>query len=744
MELISMSTSRIPLLILSAASLLLLNGTSYSQSRVAGIVRSAEDSSSIAGATVMLQSRGAAKTLRTGMLSGIDGSFAFDKIQAGTYRISVTMIGFRRYADTVSIRPGAAISLKIFLVPSPVQTAQVVITASKRRQLLTDVPVSVSLVSAASMERRNVISLDDALRYVPGVNFIQDQVNIRGSSGYARGIGSRVLLLIDGIPLLSGDTGQAIWESIPISEIDHVEVVKGAGSSLYGSSALGGVIDVITKNNVDVNSTDVKLYGGFYQQPTYSQWQWSSHPRYFQGASITHSQPIGLGDFGITASLSYKKDDGYIQNDSFRRLNLYAMTAGTVGRNQSLKVFGDIFNQYSGNFLYWEDIAHALQPSSSSLGQWVNSTRANLSGIYTHVLSDKFLYIVRGSYYFNHWYDNFGDTPTGIGDSSTSSTGYLEFQGNWNAGPSTILTFGADGQLDFIYSNSFTNKRSNSGAVYFQGEQKVNRLHVTAGARYDYEKIEGKSAFNQFNPKLGLVYDLGTEASLRASIGTGFRAPSIGETYASIQSGGVSIIPNPALLPERSLSEEIGGRFPIWYLGLIDAAVFQSDYWNMIEPEFNNTGQITFQNVTRARIQGYEIDASSDLGSDFATLKASYTYIYPLDLTTHDILKYRSRELFYVSADFYKSIYRASVDFRYISEFQNYDKQLVNLGIVRNGNDRVPAYVTDARVGVDLTSIGFPLDVSFIVNNVFNYYYVEMIGNMAPLRNFSLVLSTDF
>ena len=739
-----MSISRTRLLILSAASLLLLYGISFPQSRVAGVVLSAEDSSAIAGATVMLQSRAQGKQMRTGTLSGIDGSFGFQKMPPGNYRLSVSMIGYKKAIRTVSAGNSGAEALRIYLIPSPIQTDQVVVTASKRRQLLTNVPVSMSLISSASLQRRDVVSLSDALRYVPGVNFVQDQLNIRGSSGYARGIGSRVLLLIDGIPLLTGDTGQAVWESIPVSDIERVEVMKGAGSALYGSSALGGVIDVITKNNVDVNSTSVRMYGGFYQQPTYASWRWSSHPRYFQGASITHSQPIGLGDFGVTASLSYKRDDGYIQNDFFRRMNLFAETAGTIGSNQSLKILGNLFDQYSGNFLYWEDINHALQPSENSLGQWVKSTRANLAGIYTNVVSDNFLYILRGSYYYNYWYDNFGSTPTGIGDTSNSSTGYLEYQGTWNASPSTVLTFGADGELDFINSNSFTNKQSNSGAVYLQAEQRIDSLRATVGGRYDYEKIEGKASFNQLNPKIGLVYDIGSGTALRASIGTGFRAPSVGETYASIQSGGVAIVPNPNLLPERSLSEEIGGIVPLSFYGLINAAIFQSDYWNMIEPEFNNSGQITFQNVTRARIQGYEIDASSDVGTDFLTMKASYTYIYPLDITNHDILKYRSRELFYLSAEFQKSIYRASVDFRYISKFENYDRQLVQLGIVRNGNERVPAYITDVRGGVDLSSIGVPLDVDLVINNLFNYYYVEMIGNMAPLRNFMLVVSTSF
>ncbi len=708
-----------------------------------GVVRSAEDSSAIIGATVIVQSKDGQNPERVGALTKSDGSFSFPSLTRGNYRLAVSMVGYRKFDETLTLSQNEKKSIEIFLKPSPFETQQVVVTASKRRQLLTEVPVSVSLVSSNSIERRNIISLDDALRYVPGVNFVQDQVNIRGSSGYARGIGSRVLLLVDGIPLLAGDTGEAVWESIPVSDIDHIEIMKGAGSALYGSSALGGVIDVITKSDVLVNSTDVKLYGGFYEQPRYSEWQWSSKHRFFQGAAVTHSQPLGLGNFGVTASLSYKKDDGYIQNDYFRRLNFFVKSVGNVGENQSLKIFADVFNQYSGNFLYWRDLNHALQPDSSTLGQWVNSTRANIAEIYTNVVSSKFLYVVRGSYYFNHWYDNFGQTSSGIGDTSTSNVGYLEFQGTLNLDPSTILTFGADGELDFINSNIFTTKQSNSGAVYFQAERKFDRLHTTAGARYDYEKIQGKSAFNQLNPKLGLVYDLGGEASVRASIGTGFRAPSLGETYASTQTGGILIVANPGLLPERSLSEEIGARVPIRSLGYIDAAIFQNDYWDMIEPQFRTDGKITFQNVTRARVQGYEVDAASDAGTDFLTLTASYTYIYPLDLTTNSILKYRSRELFYASANFEKSIYRASVDFRYISAFENYDRDLVQLGIVKNGNKRVPAYVTDLRAGVDLTSVGYPVEISFIVNNAFEYYYVEMIGNIAPIRNYSLVLSTE-
>ncbi len=718
------------------------------------MVLSAEDSSAIAGATVIIQSQDSRHSGKFGTLTKSDGSFSFAKLQEGDYKISVSMIGFKKFEENLSLDSVRQKRIKMFLQPLPIETQQVVVTASKREQSLAEVPVSMSILSSTAIERRNTLSLDDALRYVPGVNFVQDQVNIRGSSGYARGIGSRVLLLIDGIPLLSGDTGGANWESIPMSDVDHVEVVKGAGSALYGSNALGGVIDVITKSNLDVSETNVKLYGGLYEQPLYSGWQWSSKPRFFQGGSVSHSfasGELGLGDFGLTASLTYKKDDGYIEDDGYNNLNFFIESAGTVGENQTLKIFGNIFTQYAGSFLYWQDLRHALQPDSSSLGEWVNSTRASIAEIYTNVVNSNFLYIIRGSYYFNYWYDNFGQTPSGIGDTSTSNLGYLEFQGTLNVDPLTILTFGTEGESDFMNSNLFTTKQSNSGAGYLQLERRFDQLRTTIGARYDYEKIQSKSAFNQFNPKLGLVYDLvgdtiygRDEASLRASVGTGFRAPSLGEIYSNTQTGGVSIVPNPNLLPERSLSEEIGGRVPALWYGPIDVAIFQDDYWNMIEPEFTSNGQIEFENVTRARVQGYEIDVSSNAGTDFLSLNASYTYIYPRDISDSTILKYRSREIFYASADFSYSILRASVDFRYLSKFENYDQELVQSGIVKDGDQRVPAYVTDVRAGVDLTSAGYPLEVSVIVNNVFDYYYVEMIGNIAPIRNYSVVVSMRF
>ena len=125
-------------------------------------------------------------------------------------------------------------------------------------------------MDAAEIRQRNSTSLDDALRYVRGVNMTGTQVNIRGSSGYSLGAGSRVLMLLDGIPFFAGDTGELNFEAIPMGQVDRIEVVKGASSALYGSNALGGVINIITKPIPETPETIVRTYGGMYNRPTYS------------------------------------------------------------------------------------------------------------------------------------------------------------------------------------------------------------------------------------------------------------------------------------------------------------------------------------------------------------------------------------------------------------------------------------------------------------------------------------------
>jgi iron complex outermembrane receptor protein len=183
-----------------------------------------------------------------GTTTGVRGEYRIPDVSAGKVTLVFSLVGYLREIRTdVIVEEGKETVLDVAMTGSTIQTEQVVVTAGKREQSLQDVPVSISVLDAAEISQRNSTSLEDALRYIPGVNMTGTQVNIRGSSGYSLGAGSRVLMLLDGIPFLAGDTGELNFESVPMGQVDRIEVVKGASSALYGSNALGGVVNIITK-----------------------------------------------------------------------------------------------------------------------------------------------------------------------------------------------------------------------------------------------------------------------------------------------------------------------------------------------------------------------------------------------------------------------------------------------------------------------------------------------------------------
>ncbi|MBM2841900.1 MAG: TonB-dependent receptor plug, partial [Bacteroidetes bacterium] len=223
---------------------------------IKGTVRSRSTGEALPGVSVFLQG-----TLR-GMATTMNGEFHFQDLKAGTYGLAFSLVGYQRETRAeVIVREGETVELEIQMTSVPIQSEPIIVTANKREQSAQDVSVSVSTMDAASIARRNIITLDDALRYIPGVNLTEYQVNVRGSSGYSRGAGSRVLLLVDGIPFITGDTGELNFETLPVGQVERVEVVKGAGSALYGSSALGGVINVITKRIPEQPETRIRTYG---------------------------------------------------------------------------------------------------------------------------------------------------------------------------------------------------------------------------------------------------------------------------------------------------------------------------------------------------------------------------------------------------------------------------------------------------------------------------------------------------
>ena len=132
-------------------------------------------------------------------------------------------------------------------MPESNQLDDVVISASKYEQKLGDVPVSMAVIKPALIENKATRDAQAIVEQVPGVQINENQVSIRGGSGWSYGAGSRVLVMVDGMPMLAGDANDIKWSAIPLENISQIEILKGASSVLYGSSALNGVINIRTQ-----------------------------------------------------------------------------------------------------------------------------------------------------------------------------------------------------------------------------------------------------------------------------------------------------------------------------------------------------------------------------------------------------------------------------------------------------------------------------------------------------------------
>jgi iron complex outermembrane receptor protein len=203
-------------------------------------------------------------------------------------------------------------------------------------------------------------------------------------------------------------------------------------------------------------------------------------------------------------------------------------------------------------------------------------------------------------------------------------------------------------------------------------------------------------------------------------------------------------VPNPSLKAERSTAYEIGINQTFGGFATLDVAAFQTDFSDLIESGFNEFGQAQFDNVTDARIRGMEITSTLALLDRAWFMNLGYTYMDPHDFTdtTTVVLKYRPRHILYFSTRVQIGSFEAGLDYRHLSRVERIDEEFVT--IIPDGEQRVPINIVDVRVGYDIGSTGVPLLLLLNIYNIFQYNYVELIGNIAPPRTVLFTLETRF
>lgn len=668
-----------------------------------------------------------------GAATDADGTYEISNLPSGNYTIEFSAIGYQKFRKDNVVIKDELIILNVTLIESVIQTDEVLITAGKYEQKKSDLTVSTEIISGSKFSERNFSNLESAMRYVPGVNMTEDQISIRGSSGYSRGTGSRALLAIDGLPFYTGDSGEIVWEMIPTLEIQRVEIIKGASSSLYGSSAIGGVINSITK---DISEKPLTMFNGFYgvyDKPYYNEWDWSGERRPFNGLTLSHSNT--LGNFGFNVSLTRLEELSYRKDDDSKKYIGFLKTVYNFTPISSITFLANTFNKKAGQFLYWKDSRNVLVPPDQNLNDRIETNRYLFGLIYKSIIANNIILNIKTSYYRNYFRDN--ET---IPNESTSHLYRGEVQINKNILDDIVLTSGVEGTFSQVNSSLFGNPDAFTIGAYTVGDITFSfPLIASLGVRYDYSKLDSLEGAGAISPKIGLNYKLTKEIILRTSLGTGFRAPTTAEAFTSTSTGGITVKPNPNIKSEHNLSFEFGLNFtPLSFINL-DVAFFQNEYYDMIEPGVDpSDGLVYFSNLIRARIQGMEAGIYFDLIPNEFSFSCNYTYLWARDLQNGIALRYRPRHIFYSALDFRKWNFDLGINFRYTSRVEEIDDELVDLGIVIDGDIRVPVYTTDLNFGYNFIAMRFPINIYLTIKNLFNYNYVELIGNLRKIRSYSV------
>ena len=229
---------------------------------IEGIIRASSDSLPVGGATVQLVGT------PFGVLTDDAGTFRIVRVAPGSYELRVTVPGFEPLSLDVIVASGESAGVEAYVTPAVIDVPGIVVTASRSRERPGEAPVSVAVLDGGEIERRNVNTVGEALPFAQGVVANAGQLDIRGASGISRGVGSRVLVLLDGHRMQKGVGSEADFEMFPLLDVERVEVVKGPHSSLYGTGALGGVVNVITSVPSQTPETLVRGYFGAYDTPS--------------------------------------------------------------------------------------------------------------------------------------------------------------------------------------------------------------------------------------------------------------------------------------------------------------------------------------------------------------------------------------------------------------------------------------------------------------------------------------------
>ena len=713
-------------------ALSLFTGTAFGQ-MVKGHVYDAETHEPLPGVNITYKKINGDTN---GTISDADGAYEI-ALPDGGIDLLFSYIGYENEQLPLILRKGDTKTKDVYMNIKTNLLGDVVVSAGRFEQKLSDVTVSMDLLKAGDIAKQAPTDLSSTLNTMPGVDINDKQPSIRGGNGWTYGVGSRSLVLVDGMSALSSGNGVINWNIVPLENIEQVEVMKGASSVLYGSSALNGVINIRTKRPGLTPTTSARAYVGVYDHPVHDE---------YEGADVSHARRIG--NFDVSGGLNLFSDDGYRDQGYNRRLRLGGnMTYHHPMKEGKLLNYGFNFNYLAdkyADFFIWRSPVEVYQPSSiANMGRKGNTfyidpffNFTNPTNNTSHKIKTRFYYrgdnIIDGSsshkslddilgnmgsdaVTVNAYIDNIkngdyspffpliqpilqGDLNgivdgavnilNGVFPTATTAdycdliswvmnnnkenvpkgtdknyTYYVDYQFNkkWDSG--SQITAGATYEHMKSVSKTTGTHDSDNAALFVQYDQRFwDRLSVSAGVRAEYYRVDNhyREAETKilgtkvpFRPvfRAGLNYQLADYSFIRASIGQGYRNPSINEKYLRKDIGGVGIYPNLDIKPEKGYNAELGFKqgYKIGnFQGFVDVAGFYTEYKDMVEFQFGlfNNADYSMINSISDAIRMLMDGKGFGIGAQFHNV--SKAQIYGMEISTNGVYNFnKNTKLFY-------------------------------------------------------------------------------------------------
>tara|TARA_B110000467_G_scaffold74849_1_gene67849 strand:+ start:3400 stop:5505 length:2106 start_codon:yes stop_codon:yes gene_type:complete len=564
---------------------LLLSNQNKSSIKIFGTVNDAKTGSPLSEVNIVINNG------IYGTTTGDDGVFLIEIPEELPLEIEVSHIGYKTFRQSFDIIND---SLEFNLYPQFIKMNQLVVTGTRTKKIHDDVPIATEVIDKDDIKNSGALNIADLLSQRAGVSL---QRSVEGGSVLnILGMDSRyILVLMDGQPITGRFNNRVALEQILISRVKKVEIVKGPNSSLYGSEAMAGVINIITEDNNNLELIDITAR----YNNTENKFKNSKLENGSRNISFNGYKPFQKIKIKFNANFDLINNDKSIQLIEIDKVNKKTLGGGIDWTPNNLHNFTfniQKYDQYEiGESKLMNTNTKIIRNNFSLTHQTLNKKKWNLEqSINTSNYSRNYVQL-------RPWGD--------IEKDDTTNEDYIEYElllnkkFGLNELTAGLETYNANYKSDRVLSGK---QEMKNYSIFSQYDFIIfNNLNAIFGLRLD-----DYSEYNSvISPRLGLMYKFRENWKFRTSWGKGFRAPSFMEKYIDwnhVQFN-YTVIGNPNLQPEQSEGVTFGFEYVKPSNYQMSLMFYQTKFQNLVEDFTIKPGLLSYQNIEKATFSGLEL-----------------------------------------------------------------------------------------------------------------------------------------